>query len=160
MGIELIESGIYMSEESSNLARKKKGTFQWKSQIDWYKRNAMFTEIVGCTQKNQEECRVQSMQTVADFELPRMAKRSSQKKVSWHNVQEVLGFMVGASGMRETKDHHQGYPNLTTSCDVKSPDFLEIPGWLISSHKEMRIPKAKFAPKWSHGRGPGVSGES
>jgi hypothetical protein len=105
----------------------------------------MFTEIVGCTQKNQEECRVQSMQTVADFELPRMAKRSSQKKVSWHNVQEVLGFMFGASGMRETKDHHQGYPNLTTSCDEKSPDFLEIPGWLPCTNWETGFRKCS---KW------------
>ena len=149
----------------------------------------MFTEIVGCTQKNQEECTMQSMQTVADFELPRMAKRSSQKKVSWHNVQEVLGFMFGASGMRETKDHHQGYPNLTTSCDVKSPDFLEIP-WVIALYKlgdriskmlEMVQSDWTMDPLWSrhtkrwgfrkrslppngrmmsHGRGPGVSGES
>ena len=71
-----------MSEKSSNLARKKKEHFNENHKSTDTKKNAMFTEIVGCTQKNQEECRVQSMQTVADFELPRMAKRSSQKKVS------------------------------------------------------------------------------
>ena len=182
MGVEPMESGIYMSEKIWNLASNKAGTFKniWmKITVHLTQNSHVYRNSWLHTQKSG---RVQSMQTAADFELPTMAKRSSQKKVSWHIVQEVLGLHVACfRKFQETKDPGTTWPkNHLKNHPLLSGDAWVMPGSEPGLLQEM-LPLLDYGPSSSSGStkrwnfpkrsvrhfmvaqttwGPGVSGES